>query len=312
MRITIIVKLLSVLLPFTFASSWATNDKCPETIKTTVNGRPCEDETSQHPCTSESEFDTMDAVHKFDSYDMTKEVLVILPPQLLSPRKLKTTKVAFITALPNNTLTHLKFVGNADPLKLRTILAHQGSSLQSLEFRRPEQVHEPFVADFDISILPSMAPNLSHLAVNVPRNGTWPLDTLRTIASLPHLESADIYMNIASECQQQRDPPTIDSHDCEGEERFQKPFVGKEGAEEMFAYMRQKKQVLSFSKVTFRVGDWTRKDDGPLYSPEWLDGKRVKVVCTADGHGGRDEGWCVVEAGENYWSNERYLGHFEY
>lgn len=39
------------------------------------------------------------------------------------------------------------------------------------------------------------------------------------IASLPQLESADIYMNIASE--RQRELSGIDRHDCEGKERLQ-------------------------------------------------------------------------------------------
>lgn len=63
MRITIIVKLLSVLLPFTFARSWTTNDQCPETTKTTVNCRPCGDAIGQHFCTSGPEFDTLEAIH---------------------------------------------------------------------------------------------------------------------------------------------------------------------------------------------------------------------------------------------------------
>lgn len=103
---------------------------------------------------------------------MTREVLAKLPSRLTSLRKLETTKVPFITALPNNTLTYLNVFGDAEPAKLRAILTHQGSSLQSLEFRRPKAVNELFYTDFDASILPSMARNLSHLAVDVSSNGT--------------------------------------------------------------------------------------------------------------------------------------------
>lgn len=80
----------------------------------------------------------------------------------------------------------------------------------------------------------------------------------------------------------------------------------------MFAFMRQEKQGLTLSNVTFWVRDWTRMNDRPWNFPEWLEGKRAKVVCTTDGDEEKDEGWCDVEAGEEYWTNEGYLGHFEY
>jgi len=418
MRITIIVKLLSVLLPFTFARSWTTNDKCPKTIKTTINCTSCEDAIGQPSCTSEPELDTMDAIHaalsncpdissldlrvledgydskpdwcgfpfnpsggdkypnlttlRLEGYDfdmprqirekylattwlqrisqaivpkptshkshfdlwldamswssieelklvsdeITDEVLAKLPPRLTSLRKLETSKVPFITALPKNTLTHLKFFGDAETAKLHSILEHHGSSLQSLDLRRLTDMDQVFFTDFNVSVLPSMARSLSHLAVDVPSYGAWPLDTLRIIASLPQLQSADIYTNIRCERPPQRDPAAMDTHDCEGEGRLQRPFVGKQGAEEMFAHMRREKQGLALSNVAFWMRGWERMKNRPWQWPELLERKRAKVVCSAEGDEERDEGWCVVEAEDEREdereTNDRYLYRFEF
>jgi hypothetical protein len=425
MRITIIVKLLSILLPFTFARSWNTNDECPSKIKTTVSSDPCKYSTEGYRCSTEPEFDTMEAVHnalkhcpnissldlrvtslgcsewperydfpftrsvgdkyanltslrlegynfgkprfvggvrnknlvstwleklsKFsealrpqrvmqvlkpandkthldlwldamdwsyveefaiDNRDITDEVLAKLPLHLTSLRKLETTNTSFITALPNNTLTHIKSVGPSNTTDLSAILTHQ-NSLSSLEFRRPEHAYAPFTTGFDISILPTLAHNLTHIAINIPRNGTWPLETLATIASLPKLESADLYMNIASECTRQRSSSDLFDgrkwyKECLGEEQFQQPFVSREAAEEVFGYMKSVKDGVALRNVTFWVGDWTRGWDGALYLPEWLEGKRARVDCGVEGGEEEALGECKVVTGEEYWVDKSY------
>ena len=42
---------------------------------------------------------------------------------------------------------------------------------------------------------------------------------------------------------------------------------------------------------------------GPLYFPEWLEGRRSQVICSTEGKGER-EGWCLVEKGEKYWEHK--------
>jgi hypothetical protein len=241
----------------------------------------------------------------------TDEMVEKLAPNLHSLKALETRNTSFISALPNNTLTHLKSVAyEHDETAFATILEHQGKSLQHLEFRSPETGFGPFLADYDISLLPKMARNLTHLVVNIPRNGTWPLESLDMIASLPQLWSAEIHTNIQSLCAQQRDnlysAPYFENYrdrieywskHCTGEERFQKPFLDKEGAEEMFGYMRKDKKGVELRNVTFYVGGW-----GHLRGVDRFDGKKAKVVCREEGNrDGDDDGWCIVEAGEGYW-----------
>ncbi|KAF2822473.1 hypothetical protein CC86DRAFT_300976 [Ophiobolus disseminans] len=244
---------------------------------------------------------------------LTDEVLEKLPARLFSLKKLETTNVSFIDALPNHTLTHLKWVGNIEGVNLSNILNQQGKSLQSLEFRHNELESSIFTSGFDISVLPKMARNLTHVGINIPRNGTWPLESLKTVASLPHLKSADLWMNLQSECRRQkpnghdriqRDWEREHGRDvCKDEEQFQQPFVGKEGAEGIFAYMKEHNRVGELEDVTFWVGDWARPWDGPLYFPVWGEGKSSKVECTSAGLKTDDtDGKCVVERGEKYWN----------
>jgi hypothetical protein len=242
---------------------------------------------------------------------ITDEHMAKLPSRLHSLRRLETTNSSFIYALPNNTLTHLTYIEASKSgyaaKDLPTILAHQGASLQSLEVRSPELEDRPFVCDFDVAILPRMAQNLEHVALNVARNGTWPLDTLNVLSSLPQLCSADLYMGIQSACTQQRPlrevvliedwKPVSAEEYCRGANQYQQPFVSKEGAEEVFAHMRKEKKGVELANLTIYVGDWSRPWNGGLYIPDWLEGKRSKVVCIAED--GMEK--CVAERAERYW-----------
>jgi hypothetical protein len=245
---------------------------------------------------------------------ISSEVLHKLPPRLTSLERLGTTNTSFITALPKNSLTHLTYVGAARyHHDLKNILAHHGPSLQSLEFRKPEQESAPFIPTFSHSLLnPKDMPKLQHIAIDVPRNGThWPFPTLSKIASLPTLESADIYMNIASPCMQQRPQRWERAHwnegwteICQGEERFQQPYVTEKGGLEVFKYMRENKVGHELKNLTIFLGDWERGWDGPLSEPGWLEGKRAKVTCGLEG-GSKGEGGekevCKFEAGSSCW-----------
>ncbi|KAF2032887.1 hypothetical protein EK21DRAFT_59970 [Setomelanomma holmii] len=249
---------------------------------------------------------------------VTDEVTEKLPSRLTALDRLETTNGSFVRALNNNTLAQLTWVGRSHHNDLHYILERQGESLQSLEFRCEEVDCPSFAPDFDIWILPNMTQNLTHLSVNVPRNGTWPLESLQVIASLPHLKSADVWMNIQSPRVQQKEESAIaytigwERDKCKGENQFQRPFVDKAGAEQLFRYMKDNNEGGELSNVTFHVGDWQRPWDGPLYFPPWVEGRRAKVVCTSEAKG-QDEGWCVVETGVKYWEDQhaRYGGDYD-
>lgn len=229
---------------------------------------------------------------------ITDEILGKVPSRLASLKRLETTNRTFIEALPNNTLTHLTWVGKSEPDDLRHVLERQGASLQNLHFRLPERGFGPFLPDFNISMLPTMAPNLVHVSLNVPRNHTWPLDTLSIISSLPHLRTADIYMNLQSECAQQRpylwelrrEERRNWQETCSGDAQYHQPKLDIQAADDMFLHMRTFKKGVELRNVTFYTGDWTRGWDGALYDPDWFDGRRDMAHCSRDSN--LQVGWC--------------------
>jgi hypothetical protein len=237
---------------------------------------------------------------------ITDEVVSKLAPRLTSLRSLESRNTLFIAALPENILTHLKYIGYTYTTDdLSAILAQQGKSLENLEFHRPELEHGPFLPNsLDLSVLSAKTSSLTHLAISIPRNGTWPLESLRIIASLPHLRSLDVYLNLQSLCAQQRSPyaayMNYGIEKCRGEEQYQLPFVDKHGAEEMFGYLKEEKKGVKLKNVTFYVGDWMEGErDVSCLGKDWFEGRKAKVVCRDDRVG--DEGWCIVEAGKEYW-----------
>jgi hypothetical protein len=217
----------------------------------------------------------------------------------------------FFNRVQRDTLTHLTIRQNPLP-PLPIILSRQGQSLQHLEIRTEEvmSVDSPAYDASELSLLSHMTPNLTNLSINVHRNGTWPIEVFDAIASIPSLRTLDLWLDITSECRRQK-PDTYRMSDefkewvlvngeCDGEDQYQQPFVSEAASLDMFKHLQDNKVGEPLKNVTFWVGDWSRAYDGPLYFPEWLEGKRAKVACGTEGK--QDgEAWCIVEAGKNYW-----------
>ncbi|KAH8724911.1 hypothetical protein GQ44DRAFT_708003 [Phaeosphaeriaceae sp. PMI808] len=240
------------------------------------------------------------------------EVLEKLPGRLTGLRKLETANMSFLRAMKDNTLTQLTWIERSNSKNLPFLLEHQGISLQRLEFRCDELACPNFTPNFDISIIANMTRNLTHLSINVARNGTWPLETLQAIAKLQHLRSADLYFNIQSSCAQERESDYLhflDENYCKEEDQFQRPFVDKEGAEELFSYMRKHSQGEELTHVTFWVGDWASPSDGLVHPPPWAQDRRSKITCSTEKKGKNDVR-CVVESGDKYWEHKWAGGQY--
>ncbi|KAF2745437.1 hypothetical protein M011DRAFT_378486, partial [Sporormia fimetaria CBS 119925] len=209
--------------------------------------------------------------------------------------------------LANDSLTNLTYISRTLP-PLARVLELQGGFLESLTIRSPERMcsETPLYNGSELALL-SAASRLTHLGVNVDRNGTWPWETLGLLASIPSLRSLDIWLDITSDCR--REMPDAGLHNtnitCEGEEHYRTPHVGVEAASEVFQYLRDKKVGEALDNVAFFVGDWEPPWNGPLYFPLWIEGKRASVRCTAQ-NGVGDKAWCRVEKGEQYWKKDEY------
>jgi hypothetical protein len=236
-------------------------------------------------------------------------------------KKLNLRNTTFIRALPNHTLTHLTWIGHPGcNSTIEDILAHQGQSLEDLEFRCDEMSCSRFPS-FNVSILPQMAPNLQRVAVNLQRNGTWPYESLAAIASLPNLKTADIYMSLQSECAAERSRTIytyyskqrldFDAlHNCTASNQFQQPYLSELAALDLYKFMKMQRSSGDLGEVRFRIGDFSRPWDGPVYEPPWLEQRSLEVACD---HRGKVEGqaWCRVGGTEQYWNTNPYGYDFE-
>lgn len=220
----------------------------------------------------------------------------ILVRQLAGKSRLKNlktldiTSLDFIEALDNNTLTELRWVGPTTEGALESILAHQGQSLRKLEYRCDEVTCPDFPRTFNFRSLPGGASQLEHISINVPRNGTLPFDDLRALASIPNLQSADLYFRMQSDCHAKEEALGIAPDDrwseeedvsgiCNGKARYQLPYVNRTTAETVYDFMRDHKRGKVLKNVTLWAGDWRNH----RYRTSFMDWRRARVTCTAEG-----------------------------
>jgi hypothetical protein len=209
--------------------------------------------------------------------------------RLKNLKSLNITSLDFVEALDNNTLTQLRWVGRTAEGDLESILSHQGQSLRNLEYRCDEAVCPDFLKLFNLSTLPALAPNLEHIGINIPRNGSLPVDDLRALASMPNLQTADLFFRMQSDCHAKEEalgiapdrnwfPENDKSESCNGTARYQLPWVNRTTGEDVFNIIRDHKQGKEMRNVTLWSGDWT---------PGWgkhpiLSYQRARVACTVD------------------------------
>lgn len=222
----------------------------------------------------------------------------------------------FINSLVPDTLTHLNWTGPRDPSVLSAITGHHSKSLEHLDLHSLEILGVPSLQFSEAQIRSSLAQltNLSHLSANIPRNGSWPLETLSAISSSPSLRTLELWLDLASECRHQKPEeyyyhgiPNVNDT-CTGAAQYCQPYLNETTAMEAFVYLRENKVGQELTNVTFWAGDWAPPWDGPLYSPPWIENRRAKVVCSVGE--GDDKAACVVEDGRNYWEGSRFSHDF--
>lgn len=215
------------------------------------------------------------------------------------------TTLRFLQNLRNDSLTHLVWKGYFNSTLPSTLQQFQGSSLQHLDVHTLETDHveSPAFSASELEPLQHM-PNLTHLSLNVARNGTWPLEMLSAISQIPSLRTADLWLDIASTCRKQKEEswyPESEDTGCMGEDQYLLPFINETTTLEVFKHMRANKVGSDLSNVTFWGGDWSRAWDGPIYLPPWIEHQQTKVVCVVtddQGEGGEE---CIVLTGVDYW-----------
>jgi hypothetical protein len=223
----------------------------------------------------------------------------------------------FIQSLEPGMLTNLTWRSGWTTDILSPILQRHNNSLRSLEIRTGEEPSDP-TNTFSASQLQQLVhstPRLERLGINIHRNGSWPYDVFATIAQAKQLRAVDMWFDILSDCERQKPERWTrqyhawerdnenNTFKCEGENRYQRPFVDENSALEIFRYMRKKNTSGHLKEVVFWVGNWSRSWDGPIHFESPLERKRAKVVCTLEGKN-EGEAWCIVEEGESYWKGD--------
>ncbi|KAJ4345361.1 uncharacterized protein N0V89_011491 [Didymosphaeria variabile] len=236
------------------------------------------------------------------------DIVEKLPPRLTSLRRLWSTDMSFIEALPNNTLTHLTWIGPSRHGDFANVLERQGSTLEKLEFRCDEKICPSFCNHFNMSHIQEMAQNLEHLTIDIPRNGTWPLEFFQAIASLSKLRSLEIYLELQSDCRRGKPEDHAmwkyqEEHGknyCTGGDQFQKPLLNENEAENLFQLIEEANIGCQLQDVTFRLGDWTPPYDGPLYFPPWIENRKAEVTCSKTDRAQREKR-CRAVRSYGYW-----------
>ncbi|KAL9084733.1 MAG: hypothetical protein Q9165_007908 [Trypethelium subeluteriae] len=192
-------------------------------------------------------------------------------------------------------LRKLVWFGSPDvsPETFDQILERHGDALEILSVHgQGIEGPGPFFSTSQIRQIGKMAPKLKHLAIAVDRNGTWPFETLEAIASIPQLESVELWMEYISETGHQ-----VDNHRREfgygsinkthfryqqESPLYEKPLLDRPGIEEVWKFMNETSSD-ALKRVEVYAGDFTRGWDGPLYHPSWLEGLRVGWTCDKEG-----------------------------
>lgn len=219
------------------------------------------------------------------------------------------TIVQILVNLEPHSLTHFTSTNSFNINLLSALKELQGQSLQHLDLHTVETTLVPslvYSAD-QLEILKHM-PNLTHLALNVARNGTWPFEVLSAVSQIPSLRTAELWLDITSMCRKQkvdRGYHNIEDPVCAGKNQYLQLFINETSARDVFKYLRANKSGEELSNVTFWAGDWSRAWDGPLYQPPWIEGRKAKVFCTTVKEGPRlGEEECTVLAGIEYWDHK--------
>ncbi|KEF51728.1 uncharacterized protein A1O9_12065 [Exophiala aquamarina CBS 119918] len=155
------------------------------------------------------------------------------------------TTLRFLQNLQNDTLTHLVWRGYFNSTLPFIVQQFQGSSLEHLDIHTSETVHveSPSFSASELEPLQHL-PNLTHLSLNVARNGTWPLEMLSAISQIPSLRTADLWLDIASTCWKQKEDswyPESEDTGCMGEDQYLLPFINETTTLEVFKHMRANK-----------------------------------------------------------------------
>lgn len=170
---------------------------------------------------------------------------------------------------------------------LERLLQRHGATLQNLRLSQGESytVNERRIAcnAADIRQLRTLCPHLTHLTLDLDRNGSWPEAEFKELAALEQVASLHLTLelganlHLAESGEYYWNPQGITTGGP-----FREPRMNATVAENLFRRLRDIKTGQDLTHLEIEIGyfdapRWT----GPLYLPSWDEGRARKFVCDA-------------------------------
>lgn len=190
--------------------------------------------------------------------------------------------------------------------KFKAYMAHHADSLTCLEFRTHETLGlspRPQIPVSDLRNMHTLAPNLEKLAMDLDRNGTWPMEVLDAIVegAPASLKNLTLYLELTSDCKHQQGeifsyPLSGEDQACSGIDWYRQPILNAETATPLFHRLISKAHEAGkppLTTVKFRSGYWGRivEGSGLRLAWPWLKDRQMynyngDITCTIELGGG--------------------------
>ncbi|KAJ1331945.1 hypothetical protein MN608_05410 [Microdochium nivale] len=195
-----------------------------------------------------------------------------------------------MVSLPDEVgLESLRWRGRRMTGDLEKVLGRHGIGLKRLDLGMDRPRERFAISAGEARLMRELAPGLEQVNVVMIRNGTWPIEILETLASLPRLKELELGWQLESDCALERAGMSIVASDklpaCTSD--YGQPALDEVAARGLFERLERWRDMVvdgaagaaKLEKVVFYSGDFERGWDGPLYFPDEFEGMRQRFEC---------------------------------
>ncbi|KAH8700978.1 hypothetical protein BGW36DRAFT_425778 [Talaromyces proteolyticus] len=193
--------------------------------------------------------------------------------------------------------------GNRTFFPITDILEDRGLHLRSLSLHQFEgtdpENRRTMLSVSEIEYIYKACPNLTHLGLDIDRNGSWPLEHLKAIVQGQSVTYLTLGLEIGADLHPPGNYyPHVESYSYR-QEKYREPYIDSNSAHQLFTLMRDAKVGEELERVDIVVGDQRRDWRGGLRTIQWHEGRAYKMVCSVkDKEGVRWAAglpWCMLE-----------------
>lgn len=201
-------------------------------------------------------------------------------------------------------LEKLSLHGYSDLLDWEKIISRHSETLQALSITNYESHNalnpRPTLSASKIQDLKTSCPKLTHLGLDINRNGTWPYPILDALATFPKIHVLDLFFELGEDLHTDEEytyywHPPEEADDS----AFRLPRVSSSSALQLFRHLRSGKIGVELERLVVYVGNWGRKYGRGLGFHGWGKGRQERFVCDVMDENGirklEGEAWCTYE-----------------